>query len=326
MGYNPVFDSIRPVIVNPQYVFINETKLMDIAQNFAKEDLKIPQWNAPNYPPELNNQTIDFIFLENTINFAFTDFKTKEKFTTNYQGRDFKGSAGMVACLKRALDSNIPILEGDFLKNVTKEKMQEIFSGNFEIPMLTERHKIFNEVGKVLTERYDGHFYNLVNSRNKCFNQGEGAVERLVYDFPSFNDSVDYYQYKVIFNKRAQLACAILYEKFLPQKRLFEDIDSLSVFADYVLPKGLRDLGILEYESLLSKRVDNQEIIDAGSREEIEIRASTIQASKLLVERINEIRNNVNPVNALHIDYKLWSESRKISNGKPHHLTPTIAY
>lgn len=324
---NPVLESTRILIENPQYVFINWENIEKTAEKFSHEEMKIPKWDEPVYPENLDKDTIDFIFLENTINFAFTDFVTKEKFSSEYQGKDWRGAYGMIACLKKALEKGVPILEGDFLSEIAAGKMEEIFKGNIRIPLSTERLIIFHEVGKMLKEKYNNHFYNLLEKANgQLFNQGKGLVELLISDFPSFDDSFFYQGEKVRFNKRAQLAPAILYGKFLHQKKLFSDIDDLTAFADYVLPKVLRGLEILNYESELAEKVDSQKIIPKNSQEELEIRASTIHAFEMLKNEINGIRseNNGQKINSLHLDYKLWSEGKNTKGN--HHLTPTIAY
>jgi len=328
MGYNSVLDSTRFLVEMPEHVFINNKKLEEVAQRFAGEDLPLASWDAPVYPSENNNELIDFVFLANSINFAFTDFETKEKYATDYLDINWRGAFGMIASIKRAMDDSVPILDAEYLSGISRKEMENIFRGNIEIPMLDERQSILQEVGTVLSKKYAGHFYNLVEaSAGKLFDEGFGIVERLALEFPSFDDSVEHYGKSIIFDKRAQLAPAILYARFKNQGDfIVDDIDDLTVFADYVLPKGLRDLGILEYSPSLADRVDNQILIPKNSLEELEIRASTIHAADRLIKGVNELRNYENPINALHMDYKLWSESRGIKDGKPHHLTETIAY
>jgi len=325
---NPVLESTKKVIEFPIYVKINQKKLEETAEKFSKEKFEIPGWNMPIYPETADPKTPDFIFLENTINFAFTDFETKKKFATILEGTEWKGSSGMCACLKRAKDEGAPIFNSNFLENITEAQMKKIFKGNMEIPMLKERTKIFQEVGGVLNEKYKGSFHKLLEaSEYRLFGIEEkrGLVERLIEDFPSFDDSRILGGEKICFNKRAQLLPAILYGKFQNTGSFkFPDITDLTIFADYVLPKGLRDLGILIYEKGLAKKVDTQQLLLPWGQEEMEIRASTIHAVHNLIELINKERKE-KPINALHMDYRLWSESRK--NGKtPHHLTKTIAY
>jgi len=324
---NDVLETTGTLLDNPKFVEIDDTRVLQIAKEWGDVEFKLPTWDFPVYLPGKTPEVIDFFFLNNSINFAFTDFQTKEKFVSFYKGKPWRGALGMTACLRRAVDGGIPILEGEFLKNISKEQMKKIMKGETEIPMLKERYEIFREVGEVLTQKYDGHFYNLVAaSGNRLFNGGKGMVERLVDDFPSFDDSVEHNGKRIVFNKRAQLACGTAYERFEGELPL-EDVEEITIFADYVLPKGLRDLGILCYEDSLAKRVDNQELIYAGSQEELEIRASTIHAADYLTKAINLYRDDGEgeAINALHMDAKLWTESRG-KDGTHHHLTETIAY
>ncbi|MBN1377482.1 hypothetical protein JW949_04105 [Candidatus Woesearchaeota archaeon] len=325
MTANKVLETIKLVVENSEYVKINYEKLDSVAKRFAKEKLKIPSWEAPVFPEKNNKNTIDFILLANSINFAYTDFNTFEKYSTTFEGMKWRGAFGMYAALKRALNKSIDLLNGAYLENISEKQMKEIFNGNIEIPLLKDRLDIFHEVGGILNNKYSGHFYNLVEDTNcRLFNNGKGLVERLTSEFPSFNDSVIYKGKLVRFDKRAQLGPAMLYGRFRNQGTFkVNDIEELTVFADYCLPKGLRDLEILKYKPELAEKVDNKKLIRAGSQEELELRALTIHASKELENKINQYRDN-NYVNALHIDYKLWSESR--NKKSPHHLTKTIMY
>ena len=80
-----------------------------------------------------------------------------------------------------------------------------------------------------------------------------------------------YRTHKVRFLKRVQICVADLHNSFSGQSwGAFPDIDQLTVFADYKLPQVLRQYGILEYHPSLAQRIDNQEIIEAGSEEEVE--------------------------------------------------------
>lgn len=337
MSKNKVLESTRFLVENPKHVHIDTDKLDETADRFAKEKLKIPDWKTPVHLEQSDETFIDFILLANSINFAFTDFKTKQKFSTEYNGNEWRGAFGMHACLKKALEGDFPfLLKGEYLASISEQDFREIFKGNFEIPLLKERLDIFHEVGRVLDNKYEGYFHNLVEESNHMlFNNGRGLVDRLIKDFPSFDDSVVYNGKKAKFYKRAQLAPGVLYGRFRNQGAFqVKDIDELTVFADYVLPKGLRDLGVLVYEKELAEKVDSQEIIPRHSREELEIRASTVHASDMLINKINELKGKESVsdgvvvsdggVNALHLDYKLWSESRKQPGY--HHLTPTIDY
>ncbi len=323
MAQNQVLESTKFLTENPWHVFIDEDRINTLAKEWAQEDFIIPDWKFI-FNSDDKNEVIDFFTLGNSLNFAFTDFHTGEKYTVNTGGkRPAIGSAGMWAALKRAYDNSIPILDGNYLKNVSEDDVKKLFAGENEIPMLAERHLILREVGDVLSQNYDGHFHNLISaSDGKLFYKGKGLVERLTRDFPSFNDSASYQGLTARFDKRAQLATGMLAGRF--GEDLFDEgeVEKLTVFADYQVPKTLRALGVLKYGEMLSDTVDNGNMLSAGNLAELEIRASTLHASNMLQEGINQYKDD--SINALHMDFKLWSVGRK-TPGK-HHLCRTTNY
>lgn len=133
----------------------------------------------------------------------------------------------------------------------------------------------------------------------------EDILKELVVTFPGYASD--------LFLKRAQLFV-------LQMHRIvggIKDIDLLTVPADYVVPRILREMGVINYSDELAGAVDNHELIIAGSLQEVEIRAATIVAC-------DEIACN-NNVTAGDVDTYFWF-SRKKYNKMPHHLTVTTDY
>lgn len=325
MGGNTVLSSTSILVENPRHVAINSSALDYTSAKLSLGKFELPAWKMPFYPELDDEGMIDYFLLMNSINFAFTDFNTGQKYSTQYKGTEWKGSSGMAAALTRAIYSGIPLLDGRYLRYISGPEMEDIFEGTIEIPMLLERLEIFHEIGKILSTRYGGQFHNLVSaSGRRLFDEGKGLVELLTSEFPSFDDSVVYDGKKIRFDKRAQLAAGMLCGYF-QNSPLFEpgEADKLTVFADYVVPKTLRDFGILEYSPDLAEKVDTMQLIPKGSLEELEIRASTIHACSRMIDHINVLKRD-QPINSLHLDYRLWSEGRKTPG--QHHLTRTINY
>ena len=324
MGENTVLESTNVLMEKPLYVSINQDAIGSLAKKYADSEMKIPAWEFENFLPGRSKEVIDYFMLANSVNFSFAHPVTKLKFSTEYNGKTYSGSSAMFACLKKAHEEGKPVLEGEYLKNISQNDMESIFNGVPILPMMITRTHIFREVGEVLCEKYDGHFYNVVEeSDHRMFNNGKGIVERLVTEFPSFDDSAAYDGKEIRFYKRAQLAPSMLSGRFQNQGLCrFDDLDDVTIFADYVLPKGLRDLGVLEYSESLARKVDNQQSIEPFTREELEIRAATIHSCDMLIKEINKLRKD--KINALHLDYKLWHESRKTPSY--HHITETIHY
>ncbi|MBW3016959.1 queuosine salvage family protein, partial [Candidatus Woesearchaeota archaeon] len=112
MRKNDVVDSTRFLIRNPEFVKINQSRLEQIAEEWAGEKFETEKLDLPIFPEERDERTIDFFFVINAIGFAFTDFETKQKFKSQDNGQEYLGYYGMVACMKRALDEGIPVLDG----------------------------------------------------------------------------------------------------------------------------------------------------------------------------------------------------------------------
>ena len=101
-------------------------------------------------------------------------------------------------------------------------------------------------------------------------------------------------------------------------------MDKLTAFADYKVPQVLRHLGILHYGPDLSQKVDRMVLIDAGSPEEIEIRANTIWAVELIRQELAQTQKRLR---AFEVDWILWNlgQDRRFKV-KPYHRTKTVFY
>jgi hypothetical protein len=176
----------------------------------------------------------------------------------------------------------------------------------------------------VLIERYGGRFHNLVATASPAlYENGNGMLELLVRDFPRFDDVADYGGHTVRFYKLAQLAFWFLHVS-LPEGLGVSDLHRLSAFADYIVPVGLRVLGIVRYTDALEQAIAGGELIGAGSSWEVELRAHTIYATALLTDEVNALRPPELQVIVPQIDARFWLPFHKTH--APHHLTRTIYY
>jgi len=323
---SPVLESVRPVIEDSREVRTNVAKIIEHAGWLAYEELPFPDFVLPFGIGSDPNQTIDFILVSTTINFAFTDFETGIVFQAEYGGRTWSDAEAMFACLKRALDEGIPVLDGSYLSAVTKSDLQGIFHGNIEMPMLEERAAVLRETGRALAADYSGHFHNFVFSGPpRAYDRGRGLLERLVAEFPRYNDVSRYQGHEVKLFKLAQLGLWMLHAT-LHRRGGFslEDVERLTAFPDYILPAALRLLQILEYSPALETAIQARQLIPRDSPQEIEIRAHTVYAAALLREEINRRRPPARQVIIPQVDARLWTHYH--ATHWPHHLTRTIMY
>jgi hypothetical protein len=133
----------------------------------------------------------------------------------------------------------------------------------------------------------------------------QAFAERLVAGMPLFADPGFY--------KRAQITANDL---VLAGVADFADADSLTVFADNLLPHVLRHDGVLTYAPALAARVDAGAPLAHGSREEVELRACAVHACELLATTAG--------VPPRTLDNWLWHRGAGLA-GRPH-LTRTTAY
>ena len=324
---SPVLDSLRPVIELSQDVHTQASKLLEVAGWMAYEELPMPDYQMPLGLGEASpDDVIDFILTADCVDTAFTDFSSQVKFQVDYAGRVWSDSDALFACMRRALERGVPVLDGSFLKTVTRSELERIFAGNIELPMLDEKMQVLHAVGAVLSEKYAGRFHNFVKACSpRLYDNGNGLVDRLVKEFPRFDDVSVYAGHRVKFYKLSQLGIWFVYSALRKTGGFrLDDIDKMTAFADYMVPVGLRLLGITSYSPALEKAINTHQLIPRDSPWEVEIRAHCVYATALLCEEINRIRPRELQIIIPQIDARIWTHYH--TTFWPHHLTRTIMY
>jgi hypothetical protein len=324
---SPVLDSLRPVIEHSRDVRTNLDKIVEVAGWMAYEELPLPEFALPfGIGAGDAEEAIDFILVADSIDTAFTDFAHHEKFQVDFAGQHWSDSDAMFACLKRAMDAGVPILDGKFLFTITHDELHRIFTANIPMPMLDEKLAVLHDVGKVLVEKYDGHFHNFDHACSpRLYDSGNGLIDRMVKEFPRFNDVSLYDGHEIKIYKLAQLGVWMLYSTLHKSGKFrLDDPEKMTAFADYIVPVALRLLGITSYSNELEHAINTYQLIPRDSRQEIEIRAHCLYATALLTEEINKLRPASMQVIIPQIDARLWTHYHTTT--WPHHLTQTIMY
>lgn len=323
---SPVTESLRPVIENSRDVRAHHDKIVEIAGWMAYEELPLPNLAVPYGLEKKPDVAMDFIMVANTIDTAFTDFKTHVKFQTDYEGAHLSDSEAMFACIKRAMDTGIPVLDGKFLAEITRSDMEKIFAGNIEMPMLEEKMTLLRQAGAILAAKYGGRFYNFIRSCSpRLYDNGNGLVERLASEFPRYNDVSSYDGHQIKFYKLTQLGFWQIYAGLGPGGPFrLEDPQKMTAFADYIVPVALRLMGMTSYSPALEHAINTYQMIPRDSSEEIEIRAYCLYTTALLTDEINKLRPAERQIIIPQIDARLWTHFH--TTDWPHHLTRTIMY
>ena len=323
---SPVLESVLPVIAASRHVRTHPDEIRRVASWMAYEEFTLPGDMFAFPMGKDPDHLLDVIMLSSTLDFAFTDFATSVKFEVDYEGGHWSDSDAMFACLHRAITGGIPMTEGAWQARVTRGDLEAIFAGSIEMPMLDERVAILNETGAILAGRFEGRWSAWAGTCDRAlFADGNGMLERLEADFPRFRDVSRYDGREVRILKLAQLALWSLHATWSSLGIAgFPDLDRMSAFADYIVPVGLRLMGITSYTDELEARVNRGDLIPRDSEEEIEIRAHTLYATALLTDACNALRPADRQLVIPQIDYRFWKPFH--TTHWPHHLTRTVMY
>ncbi|KAK5133714.1 hypothetical protein LTR08_007468 [Meristemomyces frigidus] len=157
-------------------------------------------------------------------------------------------------------------------------------------------------------------------------------VNLLAKHFPAFCDETRFDGKRVRLLKRAQILVADLWAAFGGTGNgEFNDINHLTMFADYRVPQMLRSIGVISYSPPLDYRISTLQPIFSGQSFEVQLRGCSIWAVELIRREILRAHPDAQQVNAVLIDfflYDLAKEKEKVQGGlaTPHHRTRSIWY
>ena len=214
-----------------------------------------------------------------------------------------------------------------------------------EIPLFAERAACLREAGQILYEVSSNPGTSATNADNiqkyqcsftNCISTADGSaaalVNFLVNDFPCFRDHFRFEERTVRFYKRAQILVADIWACFGGEGYgAFNDIDKITMFADYRIPQMLNSLGCLMFSPSLETKIRAGRILESGENCEIELRGCSIWCVELIRREILKEHPDAT-VNAILIDFFLYDTIKeKETTGKleetiPHHRSRSIWY
>jgi hypothetical protein len=257
--------------------------------------------------------TVAYFVTLDTINFGSGYFP-------QYRKRSgLSGYFNVALSLKEAFERGGP-WSAERLAATTPERCAEVFGQDPAFPLMALFATALADLGRLLLAEYGGSPVALVRAAG-------GSAERLVallQALPFYRDAADYAGLRVAFYKRAQLLAADLNLAVQTPLTAFRDLDRLTIFADNLVPHVLRVDGILRYDPALLARIDAEELIPAGSAEEIEIRACALHAVELLRA---EVARQGGAVTSTQLDYYLWNRGQGPRyKALPRHRAQSVFY
>ncbi|KAJ2758983.1 hypothetical protein IWQ56_005859 [Coemansia nantahalensis] len=292
-------------------------------------------------PSVADSAALEWIFVADALNFSFwpTRARREEQYTVTLDGVAYRGYWSLCAAINRALREGIDMTDAQCLADMTLERLAHVFRTDDPrtqepIPMLDDRLQVVREAGQVLLAKYGGRFANVVA---ECAGSAQRLVELVVRDFASFRDEHQFAGQTVCLYKRAQILVADVWACFEGRGLgCFDDIDHITMFADYRVPQALCHFGALQYSPRLRahleqseaavRRGDAPDMLPSGHPWEVEIRGNSIWA----VQRIRQhILDAGTSVNAILLDFYLWDYAKEHAadmSAIPIHHTRSIFY
>ncbi|KAM3286121.1 hypothetical protein CQW23_05250 [Capsicum baccatum] len=252
--------------------------------------------------------TVQYLLVLDTLNFCFWP---DEEMSYDH----------LASGLKATLESDKSAFDADRLQKYTGPQLRKMLNWSRPLPLEDERVRLLHEVGLELEKSFEGKASKLVES---CDNSAAKLVALMTSHFPGFRDHTVYKGHQIFLYKRAQIFAADLWGAFKGQGYGdFEDISSITIFADYIVPAVLQQLGVLRYRSSLDNIIKKNTEIISGSEEEVELRACSVYA----VEKIKELISKKTGKQVLSVELDLWLWAFGIQcPSLQHHRTLSIYY
>lgn len=77
-----------------------------ISESLGKQEYSIQSWKEhPLHPKQMNDFTVDWIFVVDTLNFSFWSETNEKRFLVRYKEESHSGYWSLCAALNRALDA-----------------------------------------------------------------------------------------------------------------------------------------------------------------------------------------------------------------------------
>jgi hypothetical protein len=327
-----VLSSTQWVVEHAMHAGINKNRVAHVgAQLLARyTPTTEPAWYDRFHFHDGTERTVNWLLVLDALNFCFWAEKGQPRWRIDYHGEILDGYWAEAAALTRAVEDGITLWDAEYLSKMSREDLAYVFrsvpaangSVGETIPLFDARLAHVHEVGRVLIESYDGQFARAVEHAG---GSAINLVLLLAQEFSSFRDIAIYRGREIRFFKRAQICVADINGAFRGKGwGAFTNLDQLTIFADYKLPQVLRHYGVLEYHPGLAARVDNQELLQPGGEEEVELRAATIWACELLRREMS--RASGRAITAVEVDQLLWYLGQNSSEMRPYHRARTIYY
>lgn len=316
--FEQVRTACKDVAANANRVVINYDILPAYAASLPVHSATRPELDPGCHCLGKEETTVAFLLTLDTINFGSGYFPHLSK------RPGMSGYFSIASSLNDVYKTHGDLSAAD-LERITIDTCTRIFGQDPANLVIRELMGHFtsalNDLGRYLLDSFSGNFAALVEDAASS----AARFVQLLKKMPYFNDIGRYKGNEVPFFKRAQITAADLSIAFKGRRwGHFDDLDQLTIFADNLVPHVLRMDGVLVYEESLEAEITAENLIPAGSVEEIEIRACALHAAELIKA---EILESGHIIHSSDLDNFLWNRGQQpYYKAVPRHRTRCVFY
>ncbi|KAJ1721453.1 hypothetical protein LPJ53_004038 [Coemansia erecta] len=308
---------------------------MTILEHMQQANYTPATWRTHTLNPQTaDDSALEWIFLVDLLNFSFWTAPQETPHTVTVDGICYSGYWALPAAIRRAReeDGGLDLTDARVYQSIGRQQWAHVMRSDApkaRMPMLDERLEVLHQAGQLLCDKYDGKFANLLR---ECGGSAERLVRRVVREFPSFRDTHEFQGRSVALYKRAQILAADVWACFEGQGAgCLEDVERLTMFADYRVPQTLVYFGALRYSDGLRDGLARMQReggeLPSGHPWEVEIRGNSVWAVECMRRHIRKTTGQ--DVSAVLIDFYMWDYAKAHATEMqeiPIHHTRSVYY
>ena len=306
----------------PWGVTVDDAAIARVADAWKNDTFPLPTFEYPG-TPEVRDESwwFDYVTLSVSVLACLWPPDGDDMWHCELDGQWLDDAPGIFAVFtKLVTDDGIDLAA---FANLDDAAGAALFAGRGTLQMIPERVDLLRQVATTILERCDGSARNLVDDAGR---DGLTIAAALSETMPAYQDRPQTSEGTLPFDKLSHLAAAIMAAGAGWDDAGFHGYTDFPVYPDYMLPRVLRHLGVLIYDTDLAQAIDTQQLIGEDSAQEHAIRWATVFAGAELRRAL--IQRGVD-VPSPGLDYRLWSEAVLGPNAASfgeHHRTVTLRY
>ncbi|MCA9863050.1 MAG: hypothetical protein KC442_15110 [Thermomicrobiales bacterium] len=307
----------RRVAREARFVRLQEACVAPYAASLSLQGLPEPVYDTEHHFRGSSADTAAYLLVLDSVNFGSGYFPHVRKRT------GMSGYFTVATSLTDHWQQHGPLAPA-LLRGITPARCAAIFGQSLDDPAVAELMGLFAQALRDL-----GNWLHTFDDDPLApFATAAGSAEHLISlltTMPLYRDVARHHGGDVPLYKRAQLLVADMALAFGQQgPGTFHDLDDLTIFADNLVPHVLRVDGVLAYDADLLARMNDGQLIEAGSAEETEIRAVGLHAVECVADAL---RAEGTPVTARELDYLLWHRGQAPHyKALPRHRARSVFY